>query len=243
MELGFTRPSLQKITFVPQNTLQRECRGRVVRTYISPSIPILLSHCLTVLHVPNKFVNHFHKISPLSAAEAKVIEESMDAQHFKKGTILLREGQVAVDTYFVLEGCIREYILVDGEEKTTNFFTEEQWVISMSNFNALTPSSHYLICNEDTTAVVGNEQAAQVMFKKFPRFETISRAVMEVFFSEQKKIMTSFLTDTPEQRYLNLLKSRPDIFQRVPQYQLASYIGVKPESLSRIRKRVVDKLK
>ena len=211
--------------------------------YISRTIPILLSHSLTLLHVQNKFVNHFHKISPLSTEEAKVIEESMDAQHFKKGTILLREGQVAVDTYFIMEGCIREYILVDGEEKTTNFFTENQWVISMSNFNAQSPSKHYLVCIEDTYAVVGNEQAAQVMFKNFPRFETISRAVMEVFFSEQRKIMTSFLTDTPEQRYLNLLKTRPDIFQRVPQYQLASYIGVKPESLSRIRKRVLEKLK
>jgi len=191
----------------------------------------------------NKFINHFHKISPLSADEAKVIEESMDAQHFKKGTVLLREGQVAVDTYFILEGCIREYILVDGEEKTTNFFTEDQWVISMTNFATRMPSAHYLVCIEDTAVAVGNEQSAQAMFKKFPRFETISRAVMEVFFSEQKKILTSFLTDTPEQRYMNLLKSRPDIFQRVPQYQLASYIGVKPESLSRIRKRVVEKLR
>jgi len=210
---------------------------------VSHCLTILLSHCLTVLHLPNKFINHFHKISPLSAEEAKAIEEKMDVRHFKKGTVLLREGQVSVDTYFVLEGCIREYVLVDGEEKTTNFFTEEQWVISMSNFNAQSSSEHYLICNEDTDVVVGNEQSAQAMFKNFPRFETISRAVMEVFFSEQRKIMTSFLTDSPEQRYLNLLKTRPDIFQRVPQYQLASYIGVKPESLSRIRKRVVEKLK
>lgn len=191
----------------------------------------------------NKFVEHFSRISPLSTEEADAISKSMVVRECKKGTVLLKEGQISVDTYFILEGCIREYILIDGEEKTTNFFTEEQWVISMSNFNAQSPSAHYLVCIEDTSVVVGNEQAAQVMFKNFPRFETISRAVMEVFFSEQKKILTSFLTDTPEQRYMNLLKTRPDIFQRVPQYQLASYIGVKPESLSRIRKRVVEKLK
>ncbi len=191
----------------------------------------------------NKFVEHFSRISPLSTEEADVISKSMIVREFKRGTVLLKEGQLSVDTYFILEGCIREYILIDGEEKTTNFFTEEQWVISMSNFNAQSPSTHYLVCVEDTSVVVGNEEAAQVMFKKFPRFETISRAVMEVFFSEQKKILTSFLTDTPEQRYMNLLKARPDIFQRVPQYQLASYIGVKPESLSRIRKRVLEKLK
>ncbi|MFZ4544064.1 MAG: hypothetical protein ACOYOA_08455 [Saprospiraceae bacterium] len=77
------------------------------------------------------------------------------------------------------------------------------------------------------------------MFKSFPRFETISRIVMETVFAEQMKFMTSYLTDSPEQRYLHLLNTRPNIFQRVPQYQIASYIGVKPESLSRIRKRML----
>ncbi len=77
------------------------------------------------------------------------------------------------------------------------------------------------------------------MFKEFPRFETISRAIIEPDFAEQKKLLTSYLTDSPEQRYLNLLKTRPDLFHRIPQYHLASYIGINPESLSRIRKRIM----
>jgi CRP-like cAMP-binding protein len=190
-----------------------------------------------------KFVDHFSRISPLSEEESKAISDSIRIQTFKKGTILLKEGQVSVETYFVLEGCIREYIETDGEEKTTNFFTEDQWVISLNNFNPQNASSHNLLCIEDTILAIGNEREAQEMFKQFPRFETISRAVMETFFTEQKKVLTSYLTDSPEQRYMKLLKSRPDLFQRVPQYQLASYIGVKPESLSRIRKRVLEKLK
>ena len=186
----------------------------------------------------NKFIKYFSRISPLSAEESKAIEENMCIKTFKKGDFLLKEGQLSVDTYFVLEGCIREYILVDGEEKTTNFFTEEQWVISLNNFSPNSPSTHNLVCVEDTTVSVGNERQAQEMFKRFPRFETISRAIVEADFVEQKKLMTSYLTDSPEQRYLKLLKSRPDLFQRIPQYHLASYIGVKPESLSRIRKRI-----
>ena len=91
---------------------------------------------------------------------------------------------------------------------------------------------------EDTTVVIGNETKAQELFKQYPRFETVSRMVMESVFSEQQKTMSAYLTDSPEQRYLRLFETKPDLIQRVPQYQLASYIGVKPESLSRIRKRI-----
>jgi CRP-like cAMP-binding protein len=186
----------------------------------------------------DKFVNYFSRISPLTKEESNAIAESMVIRIFNKGDYLLKEGQQSIDTYFILEGCVREYIVVDGEEKTTNFFTEEQWVISLNNFGLQNASTHNLVCIEDTTVSVGNEQQAQEMFKQFPRFETISRAIVEADFTNQKKLLTSYLTDSPEQRYLKLLASRPDIFQRVPQYQIASYIGVKPESLSRIRKRI-----
>lgn len=186
----------------------------------------------------NKFVNYFSKISPLSEAEANAIAENMCVKTFQKGDFLLKEGQQSRDTYFIMEGCVREFIVMDGEEKTTNFFTEEQWVISLNNFGIQTPSESNLVCVEDTIVCVGNEEQAQIMFKKFPRFETISRAIVEADFAEQKKQLISYHTDSPEERYRKLLTSRPDIFQRVPQYQIASYIGVKPESLSRIRKRL-----
>jgi CRP-like cAMP-binding protein len=94
---------------------------------------------------------------------------------------------------------------------------------------------------EDTSVVVGNEQKAQELFKQFPRFETISRQIMESVFIQQQNQMTSYITDKPEQRYLKLLETRPDIFQRAPQYDIATYIGVKPESLSRIRKKLHNK--
>ena len=86
-----------------------------------------------------------------------------------------------------------------------------------------------------------NSKKAEDLYKRFPKLETVSRKVMEKVFAEQQEISGSYFTDTPEQRYLKLLKSRPELFQKMPQYQIASYVGVKPESLSRIRKRQLRK--
>jgi CRP-like cAMP-binding protein len=187
-----------------------------------------------------KFINYFCRISPLSKEESEAIANSMQTKAYKKGEYLLKEGQISANTYFVLEGCIREYILSDGEEKTTNFYSEEQWAISLNSLSLQSPSNHNWVSMEDTTVVVGNEQQAQELFKHFPRFETISRAIMESVFAEQKEALASYHTESPEQRYLKLLKSRPTLVERIPQYYLASYIGVKPESLSRIRKRIAS---
>lgn len=189
----------------------------------------------------NKFINYFSRITPLTPEESQGLADNMTVTNFKKNTILLEEGQASTDTYFILKGCIRQYTFIDGDEKTTNFYTEDQWVISLTGLTQNAPSDHNLICVEDTAVVAGNEQKAQELFKQFPRFETIARIVMEMAFAEQSRMLTSYLTDSPEQRYLKLLKSRPDIFQRIPQHQIASYIGVMPESLSRIRKRIIQK--
>jgi CRP-like cAMP-binding protein len=185
-----------------------------------------------------KFINYFSKISSLSKEESAAIAKSMQTKAIAKGEYLLKEGQISENTYFVLEGCIREFILSDGEEKTTNFFFEEQWAISLNSLSTNKPATHNWVCIEDTTVVVGNEKQAQELFKEFPRFETISRAIMEAAFAEQKEALTTYYTDSPEQRYRKLLKSKPGLIQRIPQYHLASYIGIKPESLSRIRKRI-----
>lgn len=82
-----------------------------------------------------KLLSYFQKILPLSQEEIEAILETMTIKEYKKGTVLLKQGQISTEAYFVLEGCVRQFYLVDGEEKTNNFFTEEQWVISMNSFN------------------------------------------------------------------------------------------------------------
>lgn len=158
----------------------------------------------------------------------------------KKGTVLLKEGQKSQDSYFVLKGCIRVYYSIDGEEKTTSFYTE---------MDALTPhcvsqnvaSKYYVSCVEDCILLVSNSDIEMEMNSKFPKFETMCKVLSEELLSKQQIDFDAFKNSSPEQRYLNLLENRPDIIQRVPQYQLASYLGITPQSLSRLRARISEK--
>ena len=188
-----------------------------------------------------KLIAYFSEIMPLTADEIEAIVKSMTIRSYQKGDILLAEGQVSMECYFVLEGCVRQYYLIEGEEKTTQFFTENDWVVSFNSFTQKTPSNHYLVCNEDTTLVVGNEDKENALYQRFPKFESISRNIMGNVYGQQQELTASYVTDTPEQRYIKLLGLRPNLLQRIPQYQLASYIGVKPESLSRIRRRIMQR--
>lgn len=186
----------------------------------------------------DKLVRYFSALSSLSEAEATAIRDSAVVRECPKGTVLLREGQFSTDTYFVLDGLVRQYSLLDGTERTTGFFGADQWVLSLNDETEPRPSLHTWVCDEDSMLVVGNEELAREMFTEHPRLETVARLVLERTFAAYQQAMAAHLLATPEQRYLHLLEKRPDLLQRVQQYHLASYIGVTPESLSRIRKRI-----
>jgi CRP-like cAMP-binding protein len=98
-------------------------------------------------------------------------------------------------------------------------------------------------CLEDSILTVANTDMEQMIFEKFPRFQILCRLLSEELLVKNQATFDSFKTSSPEQRYVNLLESRPDLLQRVPLRQLASYLGMKPESLSRIRKRLAKQSK
>lgn len=177
----------------------------------------------------------------LSEEECEAVNRYIPIQEFAKGTVLLQAGNVANDSYFTLKGCVRLYYLVDGEDKTTQFFTEGDAIASMNSYINRVPANHFLECVEDCTLAVLNYEKEKKLYKLFPKLESICRISMEDDFGKQQEMLASHVTNSPEQRYQLLLKQRGDLVQRVPQYHLASYLGVKPESLSRIRKRLADK--
>lgn len=185
-------------------------------------------------------VDYMSQIAPLSDAEIQTIFELINVKSYEKGKLLLREGQIGNTCYFVLQGCIRQYFLMDGEEKTTHFFTEGMPVSSTFVFENK-PSKFYLVCNEDCILIEGRPEDEKAFFDKMPRMETLSRVGAEMELQKSQEVLAEYITLSPEERYLNLLQTRPDLLERVPQYQLASFLGVTPESLSRIRKRIMMK--
>lgn len=178
---------------------------------------------------------------PLEKEEKQVITDLSMFRSYKKGAVILREGQIARETYFVISGCVRTYYIIDGEEKTTAFYTEFESVLTNST-TMDKPAEYNLACVEDSILSVSNPSIEKMIFEKFPRFEKLCRIMSEQLLAKNQASFDKFRTSTPEQRYLELMEKRPDLLQRVPQYQLASFLGIKPESLSRIRKRLQEQV-
>lgn len=120
----------------------------------------------------DKVITFLRDYVSLSNEEAAVFKENSLVKEYPKGTILLREGELAKRCYFVLEGCVRTYYLVDGEEKNTAFYTEKQPIIPVSCIKG-TPSEYYLSCLEDCILSVGTEEKTEELLDKLPHLESV----------------------------------------------------------------------
>lgn len=190
----------------------------------------------------NGLFGFISKYLVLSEIEKKAIIDLDIFKNYSKGTILLKEGEISNQYYFVIKGCLRCYYFLDGHEVTTAFYTEaESFAPSCSKDG--TPSPYYLSCVEESIIAIATPAIQKDMFEKFPRIEILCNLLSEEQLSKTQASYDEFKTSSPEKRYLNLLETRPDLLQRVPQHQIASYLGMKPESLSRIRKRLASKSK
>lgn len=175
----------------------------------------------------------------LNKEEIEVIVETTIVDEFKKGTLLLKEGQIPTKCYMVVEGCVREYIIKDGEEKSTAFFTEGDTFTPHAHDSK--PSKHYWECVEDCVLTISNKSYEEEIRAALPRLDAVFQEIAIEKINRAKEEWSQFVTSSPEERYLYLLETKPYLLNRVPHHQIASYLGIKPESLSRIRKRLVNK--
>lgn len=179
------------------------------------------------------------KFTSLNAEQQQAIVDDIRIAEVKKGTVLLRQGDVPTKCYFVLKGCVRQYAIDEsGKEVTSNFYTEEQAVSIFNRHQQNKQSAYTFTCLEDSVLVVGDLDAEKDMLQKHTQLETMIRMMVEENLGEVQEEWALFIASTPEERYKALLRKRPHLVNRVPQHQLSSYLGMTPESLSRIKKRI-----
>lgn len=187
-----------------------------------------------------KYMSDFTSISE---DEQQAISKSLRIDKYNKGKCLLRQGEPsAIKCYFVLMGCVRQFFIDEsGKEVTSNFFTEEQAIPIINEKTQGDFSNYSLVCVEDCILVVGDIDSENMMFNKYPQLEIMIRKMMEINLGEMQEQFGEFINSSPEERYESVLRKRPQLIDRVPQHHLASYLGITPESLSRIKKRIKKK--
>lgn len=173
----------------------------------------------------------------LSEEEADIVRESSHIETFRRNDILLSEGEYARNHFFIIKGCVRTYYIIDGEEKTTEFYTENQSVIPVGIVSKQ-PSEYYIACLEDSTIAIGSEVKDQELIEKIPKLKNLIMKSDTQVRIQNQVMFDNFKNKNPEMRYRFLLETRPDLFNRVPLQQLATYLGITPVSLSRLRKRI-----
>jgi len=187
--------------------------------------------------------SYMQQFGDFTEAEISAILNEINVLTYPAGTILLDQGDVPLQCYFVLKGCIRQFgIDEEGREITYEFYTEEQTVALFGQFNESKPSKYSWVCVEECVLVVGDLSEQQSMYDTHDGLERMTRKMMEVNMGEMQEMKSVLISDSPEERYQKLMTNRPGLLTRVPQHQLASYLGITPESLSRIKRRI-DKSK
>ena len=159
----------------------------------------------------------------------------------KNKTILLREGEVSRKIFFIKEGCLRMAFNNKGKDITFQFFFENQAVASIESFMSEQPSQFTLESIEPSVLQVLQKEDFKKIGSEVPELKDILHELLFSRLERYSKLFLSFIKDTPEQRYLELLQNEPHIIQRVPQHYIASYLGITPVSLSRIRNKLLKK--
>lgn len=183
----------------------------------------------------NDLLEFLPKYASFTKEEIHIIEGQNIIRPYPKGTILRKEGQQARECYLVLKGCVRSYYLKDGEEINTDFFLENDPIVPVSYIRN-EPSEYFIECIEDCMLSNGSTERTEQFLKSYPKFFPLFRKISDVLLASPQISFDTFRNISPEEHYLKLQDLKPELLERVPQDHLASYLGIKPQSLSRIRK-------
>ncbi len=180
-------------------------------------------------------------MAALTLIEIEAFTKNFSSRTIKRKTNLLTAGKIAGEVYFIKSGCIRLFYEVDGEDISAYFFTEKMFAGAYDSFISQKPSRHHIETIEDSEVLAISYKDFTQLLKCNPHFNELVRKIVEQRFVALHDLFTSQILDSPEVRYIKLQQERPDLINRIPQHQIATYLGITPVSLSRIRNRIVKK--
>lgn len=183
------------------------------------------------------------KTLPFSGAELDLIDTYFVAKTLKKREFLFQEGAICDFLAYIAEGCVRHFYVREGVEKTCDLAFENDWTTDFQSFTSDSPGLMNLQAMQATTVFLIRKPDLLALYQQCPVYETFGRLMTERITLRATAIGMSLSAEKPEERFQNLLKEKPDILQIVPQRYVASYLGIEPESLSRLRKRIYEKQK
>ena len=192
----------------------------------------------------DSFTATIRQYSSMSEEDALYFRSFFREKAYPKNTLLLEEGQTAHEVFFVVQGALHQYFHSEnGTEKTCNFAFEQTFITDLESFSRQTRSSSNIRALEPTTCLVTTcVELVQCLAELPPAAQFFNQVVEEIATRNIRRIQ-SFMAQSSEQQLESLTKEYPGIMQRVPQRYIAQYLGIAPESLSRIRKRMLQERK
>lgn len=184
-------------------------------------------------------LDYFEKFLPLSEEEKSIVEDVFKERSVKRRQFILQAGDVCRHNNFVVEGCFKMYTIdPNGKEHNLQFAVENWWVGDIGSFHSEEPSKLYIEALEASVILQAKKEDQLRLFVEYPKFNRIFRVLAEnAMVSQQNRILQN-ISSTAEERYLYFLKKHPHLFNRISNVQIASYLGVTPEFLSTIRKKI-----
>jgi CRP/FNR family transcriptional regulator, anaerobic regulatory protein len=176
---------------------------------------------------------------PLTDEECSAMASLFRPFRLNKKEHWMYDGDVCTDIAFIVKGCIRSYYTKNDQERTSQFFFENAWYTDYESWLTRQPVNSNVEALEPTEMLLLSFRELERLYEQNPKFERVGRLFAENTIIKIKNRNLSLLNDSPEERYLKLLKERPKVIARVPQNIIASFLGIEPETLSRIRKKIM----
>lgn len=186
----------------------------------------------------NELLANMKSFVDLSDKEEAAVERYFYSKKVAKKEMLLTEGEMCNSIWFIQQGYCRLFYNVAGNENTFQFFFPNSWYTDYTSLLGGTPTLENLQALTECHVLVIDKKDLNELYSNFPVFEKLGRMMAEKAFLSISNLNKMRTNESPQERYLNLIKQRPEIVENIPQHYVASYLGVKPESLSRIRKRI-----